>query len=73
MKVPILNWQIDERFFEHRRRSTSASGVAGGFVATGLFAYRYYVDHTWNWDLFAVVGTLVVVKLALMTWYSLTD
>ncbi len=73
MKIPLLGWQIDERFFDHRRRSTSVAGVASGLVAAGLFAWRFYVDHVWSWDLFATAVTFVAIKLALMTWYVLTD
>jgi len=69
----ILGITIDERFLEHRRRSTSYAGIASGLFAILLFAYRYYFDHRWSWDLFAVVMTSVGVKLALMTWYSLKD
>ena len=71
--MSLLSRIIDERFLTHRRRSTSIAGVAGGMLATGLFAYRYYFDHHWSWDLFAVSLSIVVVKLALMTWYFLTD
>jgi hypothetical protein len=71
--VSILSRAIDERFLTHRRRSTSLAGVIGGMLATCLFAYRYYVDHLWSWDLLAVSLTIVVVKLSLMTWYLLTD
>ena len=64
---------FDERFLEHRRRSNSIAAVIGAMTAAGLFAYRYYFDHRWSWDLFAVVITIAAVKLALMTWYLLTD
>jgi hypothetical protein len=64
---------IDERFLDHRRRSTSMAGIVGGVGAMLLFAYRFYFDHFWSWDLFAVAATIVVVKLALMAWYYLTD
>jgi len=64
---------VDERFLDHRRRSTSAAGIAGVVVAVGLFEYRYFVDHVWNWDLFAVAVAMVAVKLALMTWYAIKD
>jgi len=64
---------IDERFLEHRRRSTSLAGIAGGLLATALWTYHYYFDHVWNWDLFAVAVTIAVVKLALMLWYRATD
>lgn len=69
----ILGKVIDERFLTHRRRSTSAAGVVGGVVAICLFGYRYYIDHLWSWDLFAVGLTIVGVKMALMLWYYLTD
>lgn len=73
MNVPVLGSAIDERFLTHRLRSTSAAGVIGGVVATGLFAYRYYIDHLWSWDLLAVAGTMMVVKLAVLIWYRVTD
>jgi hypothetical protein len=63
---------LDERFFAHRLRSTSTAGIVGGVLSITLFAYHYYVEHTWSWDLFAVGVTIVTVKLALMVWYSLT-
>lgn len=60
---------IDERFLEHRRRSTSVAGIAGAVLALLLFLYRLYVDHVVSWDLFAVGGTFVVVKYAVLAWY----
>jgi hypothetical protein len=73
MRIPILGITIDERFLDHRRRSTSLASIIGGLVAIGLFAYRFYVNGIWSWDLFAVAATIVVVKLAAMIWYYLTD
>jgi hypothetical protein len=73
MNIPGLGSVIDERFLDHRLRSTSIAGVTGGLVAICLFAYRFYVDHVWSWDLLAVSLTFVVVKLAVLLWYRLTD
>ncbi len=73
MNLPFLGRAIDERFLNHRLRSTSMAGIVGGVVAMSLFLYRYYTDHVWSWDLLAVGVTIAVVKLALMTWYFLTD
>ena len=73
MNLPLLGRAVDERFLNHRLRSTSIAGVVGGVLATVLFAYRYYHDDFWSWDLFAVAATIVVIKLAVMTWYFLTD
>jgi len=73
MNIPILGTRIGERFLNHCLRSTSLAGIVGGLAAIGLFAYRYYVNHVCSWDLFAVAITIVVVKLAAMTWYRLRD
>ena len=48
----------DERFFTHRLKSTSIAGVCGGLVAVGLWAYRYYINDVFSWDLFAVAVTV---------------
>jgi hypothetical protein len=72
-KVPILGKFVDERFLEHRRRSTSLAGIAACLVAIVLFDYRVFHDHIWNWDLLAVAISMVVVKMALMLWYRFND
>ena len=73
MNIPFLGRLVDERFLTHRLRSTSIAGVVGGLLAIGLFAYRYYHDGFWSWDLFAVGAAIAAVKLAVLTWYLLTD
>ena len=73
MSIPILGKVIDERFLMHRLRSTSIAGVIGGVLALLLFAYHYYFDHFWSWDLLTVGATIVVVKLTVLLWYRLTD
>ena len=64
---------IDERFLTHRLRSTSMAGILGGTVAISLFAYRYFHDQIWSWDLLTVGLTIAGVKLGLMIWYRITD
>ena len=73
MKIPILGSEIDERFLNHRLRSTSLAGIVGGLVAISLFGYRFHVNQVWSWDLFAVAATIVIVKLSVLAWYRLTD
>jgi hypothetical protein len=72
-KVPILGKFVDERFLEHRRRSTSLAGIAACLVAIGLFEYRFFISRIWSWDLLAVAITMVVVKISLMIWYRFND
>ena len=64
---------FDERFLMHRLRSTSVAGVAAGTLAMVLFAWHYYHDHIWSWDLLAVGLTMAVVKQGIMLWYRLKD
>jgi hypothetical protein len=73
MKIPILGRVFDERFLNHRLKSTSLGGIIGVAVAMCLFAYHYYHDHFWSWDLLAVGITMVVVKWIVLTWYLVTD
>jgi hypothetical protein len=72
-KVPILGKFVDERFLEHRRRSTSAMGIAGALAAGGLFEYRTLVQGRIAWDMLAVLLTMVAVKLSVMVWYRVKD
>ena len=69
----FLKKLFDERFFEHRRRSTSVAGIAAAVLALCLFEYRYFVNHLLNWDLLAVGLTFVAIKMGMMTWFYLTD
>ena len=73
MILPSLARIFDERFLTHRLRSTSTAGIVTAMLALLLFMYRFYVNHVWSWDLAAVALTFVGLKLALMTWYRLTD
>ena len=73
MNIPILGRAIDERFLDHRLRSTSIAGIIGGVVAMTLFGWRYYVNDIWSWDLLAVGITIAVVKMAAMAWYLFND
>jgi hypothetical protein len=73
MRIPVMPATIDERFLQHRLRSTSIGGQAAIAVAGGLWFYRHFGDHVWSWDLFAVIVTMALVKLALLIWYRLRD
>jgi hypothetical protein len=73
MNFPLFGKMLDERFFTHRMKSTSTAGIATALLAIALFAWRFYVDRIWSWDLFAVAVTFVAIKMSLMTWYYLTD
>jgi hypothetical protein len=69
----ILGVNIDERFLDHRRRSTALGGIAAAVLALGLFEYHLIHDHVLRWELFAIGLTMVAVKLSAMAWYHFTD
>ncbi len=72
-RIPLFGKFVDERFLEHRRRSTSMAGIVGGLVALLLFEYRIFHDHIISWDLLAVALAMVTAKLSLMIWYRFKD
>ncbi len=72
-RIPILGKFVDERFLEHRRRSSSLAGITGACLAICLWYYRLVFNHLWSWDLFAVAITIVGVKMCLFAWYRFND
>jgi protein-S-isoprenylcysteine O-methyltransferase Ste14 len=68
-RIPFFGKFVDERFLEHRRRSTSLAGIAGVLVAAALLEYHVFHDRFISWDLMYVLIGMVVVKLAMMLWY----
>ena len=68
-RIPILGKFVDERFLDHRRRSSSIAGIAAAVLAFALFEYRFFFDHIWSWDLLAIALLFVVLKMSLFTWF----
>lgn len=73
MNLPFLGRAIDERFLNRRLQSTSTAGIITGLLAVLLFAWRFYVNHIWSWDVLAIALTFVGIKMAMMAWYFITD
>ncbi|HEY6447837.1 MAG TPA: hypothetical protein VIY53_15355 [Acidobacteriaceae bacterium] len=71
--MKVLGVTVDERFLEHRRRSTSFSAMAGAIVSGGLFEYELIRHHRIDWELATVLLAMLAVKFAAMTWYHFTD
>ena len=69
----LLQRFVDERFLTHRLRSSSTAGIATAALALVVFEYRLLMQAIWSWDLLAAGATFVVIKLALMLWYTATD
>ncbi len=73
MRLPRLRDLVDERFLEHRRRSTSAAGIVACVLALALFLYHDLVQHVLSWELLAVGLAFVVVKYVVFAWYRMKD
>jgi hypothetical protein len=72
-KVPFLGPFVDERFLEHRRRSSSLAGIVAACLAVALFEYRFIWDHVWSWDLLSIALTFLAIKLSMMLWFRTND
>jgi hypothetical protein len=72
-RIPILRKFVDERFLDHRLRSTSSAAIVGCLVAVSIFEYRLIFKNVVSWDLFAVVCAMAAVKVGMMLWYCITD
>jgi len=72
-RVPFLGKFVDERFLDHRRRSSSVAGIAVACLAVALFEYRFFHDHIWSWDLLVLALAFLVIKLSLFAWYRFND
>lgn len=72
-RIPILNKFVDERFLEHRRRSSSIAGFAILILALCIFEYRLIFSHTISWDMAAIMLTFAVVKMSMFAWYRFKD
>jgi len=77
MKLPLIgpipNRVLDERFLEHRRRSSTFALMAGALVSGGLAEYHLLRQHYIDWGLFSVLLAMVTVKLTAMAWFRLNS
>jgi hypothetical protein len=69
----ILGVNVDERFLDHRRRSTSFAAMAAALITGGLFEFHLIRQHRIDWDLATILVAMVVVKLVATAWYHFTD
>jgi len=72
-RIPILSKYVDERFLDHRRRSSSIAGFAVLALATVIFEYRLLAHHVYSWDMLAIILTFALVKISLCIWYRFTS
>jgi hypothetical protein len=71
--MSLLPGFVDERFLQHRLRSSSYAGMACAVLALLLAYYRWFHNHVISHDLVAVAATFLIVKYALFFWYRRTS
>ncbi|HTV13806.1 MAG TPA: hypothetical protein VME68_03765 [Acidobacteriaceae bacterium] len=67
----FLGIAFDERFLDHRRRSSTFATMVGAVISGGLFEYHLIAQHRYDWDLAAVLGGMVITKYAAFAWFRL--
>ena len=72
-RVPVLGPFVDERFLDHRRRSSSFAGIVAAGLDVALFKYRFFWSHVWSWDLLSIAFTFVAIKVSMMIWFRVKD
>jgi hypothetical protein len=68
----VLGVKVDERFLDHRRRSSTFAMMAGAVVSGGLFEYHLIRQHRYEWELLWVLLAMLVVKFSALAWFRLT-
>ena len=68
--IPFLfgRGELDERFINHRYRSTRAGLVAGLLAMFAWFNYDYLANGTLRWDYLVILVAMAVVKVATMIY-----
>ena len=64
---------MDERYLNHRLRSTSLAGIAGALALAGLFLWHQIVSGEIRTELLLVLVLMAVVKLGYLLILRLTN
>jgi hypothetical protein len=64
---------LDERFILHRYKSTSHASMVAASVMGAWIIYDSVRNDVLRWDFIAVMGTMVVVKIGFMIYYTARD
>ena len=62
----------DERFIEHRYRSTRAALIVGVVLLGGWWEYDFLVNRHLRWDLLIILSAMALAKLIAMIYLRLT-
>jgi hypothetical protein len=64
---------IDERFLQHRYKSTSHAAVVAGLFLAFFFLRDYYTHGTARWDLAVTMGAMALTKIVALIYYRYND
>ena len=64
---------MDERFLMHQMKSMKIATRVGAVLIGGLLFYRLYALDWFDWQLFAAVLIMAVVKVSVMVYLRRTN
>lgn len=64
---------IDERFIQHRFKSTSHAAMVASVCLAFFFLREYYGRGQVRWDLGFTLVAMALTKIAAMVYYRFTD
>jgi hypothetical protein len=64
---------IDERFIQHRYKSTSHAAVVAGLLLAFFSLRDFYTHGVVRWDLAATMGSMALTKIVALVYYRLND
>ena len=73
--LPLLfrRGELDERFVNHRYRSTRAGLAAGLLAMLAWLKYDYFAIGVLRWDYLVIMVVMAVVKVATMIYLQKTQ
>lgn len=64
---------LDERFLQHRLKSTSLAAVTGAVSMGGYTLYELYGHDVMRIDLLIFMGIMAVTKIGTMLWLRMRN
>ena len=64
---------MDERFWQHRYKSTSHAAMVAALVTAALFFYQQFANGVIRFDYLAIMLAMAVTKIAAMLYYRFRD
>lgn len=64
---------MDERYKNHRLRSTSIAAFVTALFVAGWFYYDFFVNDISNWQFVIILTVMAITKLSVMFFYRIKN